>query len=68
MFFKKERNAAAEKARKYALDYASENKIPVPDRNAPENDPIRKVYDSVFEEFERSFTPLDFFFMPVRNF
>ena len=73
MFFKEERKAAAEKARKYALDYASENKIPVPDRNAPENDPIRKVYDSVFktaynEEFERSFTPVDFFFMSVRNF
>lgn len=45
----------------------------MPDKNASETDPTRKIYDSVFkaqynEEFESAFTPLDYFFTSVRNF
>ena len=73
MFFPKERAEAEMKARTYALDYVRLQNLPVPDKNAEENDPARRIYDSVFktahnEEFERLFTPLDYFFMSVRNF
>ena len=73
MFFPKERSEAEVIARNYALDHIRKNKIPVPDKNAPPNDPTRKIYDSVFkdsynEEFQRRFIPVDLFFTSIRNF
>ncbi len=56
-----------EKARKYALAYLSKHQIQIPSKNAPSSDPIRIKYDRAFqlafsEEFERSFTPIDYLF------
>jgi hypothetical protein len=73
MFFPKERATAEEKARKYALAYLSKHQIQIPAKNAPPSDPIRIKYDRAFqlafsEEFERSFTPIDYFFASVQKF
>ena len=73
MFFPKERSEAEVIARNYALDHIRKNKIPVFDKNAPPNDPTRKIYDSVFkdsynEEFQRRFIPVYLFFTSIRNF
>jgi hAT family C-terminal dimerisation region len=73
LYFPKEKEEAEKKAKKFALDYVKSNLIPVPDKNSLPTDPIRKNYDSVFQsafnqEFERSFHPIDNFFLSVRNF
>jgi hypothetical protein len=62
-----------EKARKYALAYLSKHQIQIPAKNAPSSDPIRIKYDGAFqlafsEEFETSFTPIDYFFASVQKF
>ncbi len=73
MFFPKERVTAEEKARKYALAYLSKHQIQLPAKNAPLSDPIRISYDRAFqlafsEEFEHSFTPIDYLFASVQKF
>ena len=73
MFFPKERATAEENARKYALAYLSKHQIQIPAKNAPPSDPVRIKYDRAFqlafsEEFERSFTPIDYFFASAQKF
>jgi hypothetical protein len=73
LFFARERAEAEKKARTFAVEIVSKRNLPVPDKNARSSDPVRIAYDAAFtaaysEEFERSFTPINYFFSLVRRF
>lgn len=72
-FFPKEKAKAEKKAKEFPLEYVRKQNIPVSDKNAASRDSTRKIYHSVFqsafnEEFERSFCPIDYLYLSVRNF